>query len=183
MAKISIESTDRSIDTPVYVVMGSRTNLLGRPQMRLLNLLFDIKASVTNSRSLGTVVDKGITSDSQLVIQEMSEVSEGGEKDSGKRDEGRATGGSEQRGNGMDKGDSEKGKVSKTYGKKGNIYCIICRERRDHAAADCPGNFCNRCNGKGHWARSCTKPYCKWCNAPGHDVADCPEGGANFVKG
>ena len=48
----------------------------------------------------------------------MSEVSEGGGKDNGKRDEGRGTGGSEQRGNGNDKGNSEKGKVSKTYGKR-----------------------------------------------------------------
>ena len=60
VAKVSIESTDRFIDTPVYVVIGSRKNLLGRPQMRLLNLLFDINASVTNSTSLCTVVDKGI---------------------------------------------------------------------------------------------------------------------------
>ena len=82
---------------------------------------------------------------------------------------------------------SSKGKVPasnrKLYGKPGNLWCVICRANRDHLAADCPGNFCNRCKERGHWARQCMKTICEWCGKAGHIMKECPVGGAEYLQG
>lgn len=71
----------------------------------------------------------------------------------------------------------------KVYGKTGNIWCVICKARRDHNAAKCPSNSCHKCGEHGHWINECTATICDWCSSRSHVRATCPLGGANYVMG
>ena len=88
------------------------------------------------------------------------------------------------RGYGVTRGARGRGSTTskvKIYGNTGKVFCCLCNCKRDHAAKQCPGNFCFRCKQKGHWRLACTAPYCTWCNEIGHKFKDCVAGGSQFI--
>ncbi|KAF6018740.1 hypothetical protein EB796_022939 [Bugula neritina] len=59
---------------------------------------------------------------------------------------------------------------------------MLCRAKRDHIAAQCPGHFCHKCHEHGHWARDCPRnTQCRWCHSNEHQVEECPLGGRTFT--
>ena len=86
-------------------------------------------------------------------------------------------------GNRGDSSDKVSGNFRKVYGRKGNKRCLICRDFRDHVAANCPGNVCNKCGARGHWVAQCTADLCDWCGKAGHQMVSCTLGGAKYLQG
>jgi len=55
------------------------------------------------------------------------------------------------------------------YGSRGKLSCMLCRTKRDHIAAQCPGHFCHKRRKHGHWARNCPRnTQCRWCHSNEH---------------
>lgn len=68
------------------------------------------------------------------------------------------------------------------HGGPGKFYCVLCRCKRDHVAAACPGGVCWTCGERGHHANECKVETCIWCHATGHRGEDCEKGGADHFR-
>ncbi len=65
----------------------------------------------------------------------------------------------------------------RVFGGPGRKYCLLCRCRRDHMAAACPGDVCWTCDERGHHAGECKIKVCGWCEGKGHTSNECSNGG------
>ena len=54
VSEVCIKSTYCCVNAPIYVLSGSKSNLLGMPELRQLNLLAVVNATCTNESDLPT---------------------------------------------------------------------------------------------------------------------------------